>query len=357
MSDSLIYDLSIAAGDTDAKPFLKKEMLYITDQNSSGNYSNSQVIFETSQLSNNGRWCDYGVDAYLSFPLMLTATMNASAVGNAPTDFTTGPLAASDYILALKNSNYNLIHSIQVEYSNSNVVQLTPFINTYLNFKLHSELSLQDEELNGPQIGYSKDTSTSWRYEAAAAGSPYGRGLCNNANSNKKLDSCSEFVGDLFNEGMRGRQNNYQRASVTPLVIPNGRENIYGASVTNLNSRVRASGINTIEATPAYKVYYYDAILRLKDLPFFAKLPLIRGCYMKITLNINQCIFKVTKDANGFLNFDPSSLSLQNGTNPLMVSASVATFAQNMIAPSVDFTVPHLQAGQVAKTYLPKLAP
>jgi hypothetical protein len=59
MSDSLIYDLSVAAGDVDQKPFLKKEMLFITDQNSSGNYSNSQIIFETSQLSNNGRWCDY----------------------------------------------------------------------------------------------------------------------------------------------------------------------------------------------------------------------------------------------------------------------------------------------------------
>ena len=110
MSDSLIYDLSVAAGDSDAKPFLKKEMLFITDQNSSGNYSNSQVIFETSQLSNNGRWVDYGTDAYFSFPLMLTATMNATAAGNAETNFTAGNLKATDYILALKNSNYNLIH-------------------------------------------------------------------------------------------------------------------------------------------------------------------------------------------------------------------------------------------------------
>ena len=56
MADSLIYDLSVSAGDVEEKPFLRKEMLFITDTSQSGNYSMNQVIFETSQLSNNGRW-------------------------------------------------------------------------------------------------------------------------------------------------------------------------------------------------------------------------------------------------------------------------------------------------------------
>ena len=353
MSDSLIYDLSIGAGDTDAKPFLKKEMLNITDQNSSGNYSNSQIVFETSQLSNNGRWCDYGTDAYFSFPLMLTASCALTAAPNTNQDWTAGTLRASDYILALKNSNYNLIHSIQVEYSNSNVIQLTPYINTYLNFKLHSEMSYEDELLNGATFGYSKDTSTSWRYEPAAAGSPFGRGLCNNANSNFRISSGSENSGEIFNEGMRNRQNNYQRAIATPLSIPNNRSIIYGAN----NGNVKQSGQNVIEETANYKVYYYDAILRLKDLPFFNKLPLIRGCYMKITLNVNQCIFQVVKDVNGNLNFNPTSMTLQGGTNPLMVAASVIPIAQTIIPNGNDQAAGTLAAGNIVTNILTKFEP
>lgn len=349
MSDSLVYDLSISSGDAEQKPFLKKEMLNITDQNSSGNYSNSQIIFETSQLSNNGRWCDYGTDAYFSFPLMLTATLT----GGATQDWTNAALLATDYILALKNSNYNLIHSIQIEYSNSNVIQLTPYINTYLNFKLHSEISYEDECINGPTINYSKDTSTSWRYEPAAVGSPYGRGLCNNANSNTKISSCSENSGEIFNEGMRNRQNNYQRAIATPLVIPNNRSVIYGAN----NANVKQTGQNIIETAAGYKVYYYDAILRLKDLPFFNKLPLIRGCFMKITLNVNQCSFQVAKDALGNLNFNPANMSLQGGTNPLMVSASVASVAQSVIPNGGNLQAATLAAGIIVTNLLPKFEP
>ena len=349
-SDSAIFDLSLSAGDVESKPFLKKEILFITDQNSSGNYSTSQIIFETSQLSNNGRWCDYGNDAYLSFPLMLTATAVTTA-GGQNVDWTAGATRATDFILGLKNSNYNLIHSIQVEYSNTNVVQLTPYINTYLNFKLHSEMSYEDELLNGPTIGYSKDTSTSWRYEPVA--SVFGRGLCNNANSNVKLESASEFVGEIFNEGMRNRQNNYQRIVHTDLSLMNNREIIYG----NDNTAVQKSGVNCIDALANYKVYYYDAILRLKDLPFFGKLPLIRGAYLKITLNVNQCIFNVTKSATGVLDFIPSSLSLQGGTNPLMVSASIVPYAQNISATVADQQVGTIAPIIAASNLLTKFEP
>ena len=149
---------------------------------------------------------------------------------------------------------------------------------------------------------------------------------------------------------MRNRQNNYQRAETTDLSIMNNRELIYG----NNSDKVKQTGQNTIEHAVGYKVYYYDAILRLKDLPFFAKLPLIRGCYMKITMNINQCIFKVTKDANGLLNFDPSTLTLQGGTNPLMVAASVVPTAEVSIANGADLAAGTITTGLQAATIVSK---
>jgi hypothetical protein len=152
---------------------------------------------------------------------------------------------------------------------------------------------------------------------------------------------------------MRNRQNNYQRAEITDLSIMNNRELIYG----NNNEKVKQTGQNIIEHAATYKVYYYDAILRLKDLPFFGKLPLVRGCYMKITMNINQCIFKVTKDAGGLLNFDPSTLTLQGGTNPLMVAASVAPTAEVVIADGADLAGATITTGLQAQGIKSKFEP
>ena len=74
-------------------------------------------------------------------------------------------------------------------------------------------------------------------------------------------------------------------------------------------------------------------------------------------MNINQCIFKVTKDAGGLLNFDPSTLSLQGGTNPLMVAASVAPTAEVVIADGADFTEATITAGLQAQGIKSKFEP
>ena len=334
MADSLIFDMAQSAGDSEFKPFVKKEMVFITDQSSSGNYSNGQIVFETSQLSNNGRWCDYGMDSYFSFPIMLTCTM-ATQLGVA-IDWTGANPKASDYLVALKNSNYNIINTMQVEYGNNSVLQQTSGLNQYINFRLNTEMDAQDEALNGPTIGYARDTSTSWRYESAAVGSSYGRGLCNNANSALKPNSASEFYGECTNDGMFRRQLNYQKTATAGVVqaIPNGRDVILG----NDNTRIKNSGQNYTESTAAYKVWYYDCILRLRDLPFFQKLPpLLRGSYMKVTFGLNQIFFQVTKDNAGNLNYLPAT-TISNGTcNPVMVAAGVASFSSNCVV--VDETI------------------
>ena len=314
-------------------------MVFITDQSSSGNYSNGQIVFETSQLSNNGRWCDYGMDSYFSFPLMLTCTMATQA--GVAIDWTGADVKATDYLVALKNSNYNIINTMQVEYGNNSVLQQTSGLNQYINFRLNTEMDSQDEALNGPTIGYARDTSTSWRYESAALGSSHGRGLCNNANSAQKPNSASEFYGECTNEGMWKRQLNYQKTTTAGVVqtLPNGRDILLG----NDNSRIKNAGQNYTESTAGYKVFYYDCILRLRDLPFFQKLPnLLRGSYMKVTFGLNQIYFQVTKDNVGNLNYLPATTILNGGCNPVMVGAGVASFSSNCVA--VDQTVVQAKA-------------
>ena len=145
MADSLIFDMAQSSGDSDFHPFVKKEMIFITDQSSSGNYSNGQVVFETSQLSNNGRFCDFGLDSYFSFPLAITCTMTTQAVPGTYLTWTAANVKATDYLIALKNSNYNIINTMQVEYGNNSVLQQTSGLNQYINFRLNTEMNYEDE--------------------------------------------------------------------------------------------------------------------------------------------------------------------------------------------------------------------
>ena len=97
-SDQTILDLSKSAGSfDDSSPFTSKQLLYVQDNNSSGNYSNNQVIFELQSLSNNGRWNDYQ-DAWISLPIVVQVN------GTTAVDFTTGVQQLTDYCVALKNS-------------------------------------------------------------------------------------------------------------------------------------------------------------------------------------------------------------------------------------------------------------
>jgi hypothetical protein len=143
MADSIIYETSIEQNMSDDKsPFSKKQVVYINDSNS-GNYSSKQVTFESISLSNNGRYVDYK-NGYITLPLVLTAS---------GTDFTANnDIRQSDLVLALKNSSLNLVDSLSLDYGNNNVIQQSAKSNCYWNFKINTELSYQDELLNGATI-------------------------------------------------------------------------------------------------------------------------------------------------------------------------------------------------------------
>ncbi|MFO0415045.1 MAG: hypothetical protein ACK50E_05275, partial [Bacteroidota bacterium] len=74
------------------------------------------------------------------------------------------------------------------------------------------------------------------------------------------------------------------------------------------------------------KYYYYDVVLRLKDLcpHFFPNFPLAMGVKFKITLTLNNNVsFKFRKNATGVFVYDPADFSnVTSATNPLMISAS-----------------------------------
>jgi hypothetical protein len=278
MADTILLERSMETPLDNSSPFTRREMVKIKDMSTSGNYSSGQVIFETVSLSNGGRWCDY-TEAYITIPTVtvISGTVNA---GGAVINWTAADIRDSDMLLVMKNSHLNLINSCQIDYGNRSVVQQTDHINDYLIFKQHTEMSAQDEELHGSTIGYAKDNSRSWYWNAA-------NGVCNNKlapQTESVFRHSSEVNSGAFARSLAcfGTDDNLQ-----------GRANIFGAD------SVKASNRSYIVNTATHKAYYHNAIVRLKDLPFFQSMPsLLKGGNFKITLTLNQCQFQFTTGAD-----------------------------------------------------------
>ena len=68
--------MSSSSSDFADKPFLRKELIYVIDNNGSNDYSRNEVTFETVSISNNGKWSDYK-DAFISIPMVVVASRTA----------------------------------------------------------------------------------------------------------------------------------------------------------------------------------------------------------------------------------------------------------------------------------------
>jgi hypothetical protein len=245
--DNVSYDFSSESSFSEQaeKPYLKKELLYVIDNNGSSDYSRNQVTFETVSLSNNGRWADYK-NGFISIPLVCVLTRSHDDVD----------AANGQKMLNFKSSNVNIIDSVIVDYGNDNVIQQNANVNAYLTFKQHTEMSVNDILIND-HLGYRKD-STAWNFSAAG-------GMRNNTLSESPF-----------------------------------KHHTAGQELLLSNASVKESGENTyVRHSGLVHVFYYDCLINLKDLLFFEKMPLVRGGNFKITLNLNQSESVITYAAAG----------------------------------------------------------
>jgi hypothetical protein len=306
--DNAIFE-AVTSVDVNQKPVQEKKYMFVQDNNPSTTYSTSQIEFTTEILSNNGKYNSFSEGVIL---LPVVIQVDGTGVGK------------SDAILALKNSNLNLVHKVNVEYNNTQVVQGVDNLNQYLIFKQHSEMSSEDEKLNGSLLGYAKDSSTTWGYVNAA--NSEGDGLLNNfVNLSVHPSKNLETMGQIENEGFVKRIGYFSKRTA------NGKNAILGGTDANMQGNM-----NYIDnATATRKVYYYNAYIRLRDLPFFKEMPLIRSGTIRIRLTLNNNVqFKVSKTNTGLFSVS-DFVNNTSTTNPLMVSASY----KSVRIPTVDQAV------------------
>ena len=306
--DSMVYDMS-QMSEGSPQVFVKRDWLNLQDQNN-GNYRGSQMILDTSQLANSNKYMAYR-EAYLAVPILLTATNGSTGLMQDPSAAGT----SADRLFGLKNWFGSLIHSITLDYAGTTIIQQTPLCSMWNQFSLITTLSLQDVLLNGPTIGFYPDTSDSFAYVNGDSAS--GPGTRNTFNATAQAPLVGEFaVSAISNVGYTERQ---KVLMYDPDATPQG-SSAYSALLTqtSMNEIYRGGIFNKTTSSIQTQAM---AIIRLKDIhPFFSQVPLLKGVFMRLTLNLNQTSVTITESA-GNIQLTNVDCPL-GGVNPLMISAT-----------------------------------
>ena len=296
MADEYTFAKSLAPQDTEFE-FDTRQFVFIPDQNNSA-YPNGQVQFDLAGLSNSGKFVDWS-QSVIQVPLVLNVHSSAGAFAV--------PTVASNFGASLKNHVYQLIHSMDVQLSNNSITNLTSFSNLDINYKLLNTLSSEEVDNLAPTLLFGKDTAESIQYTSAANAAGIGE-----RNNDVDEVNFSSANGWSYTQN-KGRADRMKYTSFDP-----------AGTQPDLFTTAQISGNvgkNYMTKSTSDLTYYILATLRLKDLhDVFDKLPLMRGAYLRITLNLNtQC--KSTHTLGGVgTTYDSISVQSPNGTLPFMLS-------------------------------------
>lgn len=310
----------------DEPPFLDKQWVRLPDQQF-GQYGSNRVTFDLSSLFSASQYYNWQ-DAYLSIPIV-----NVLSVSNNGTAITTDLSLNNLYSMGMKAGYYQIFDSVSLSIDDRTIVNhATHKVPFYTSFKLVTSMSTDDLNTIAPQIGYAKDSATSWTYAAAASAS--GVGQCNNSGLMTATTvgggavSAAGTFGEAYNKGME------QRASFIAQSPASTRwQSIYGNSSAIVESVFKTQGKsyskvvqNGNAAINSYVVQYIFAQVRLRDiLAVFGDLPCTHGLNAKIELLANQFTQQITIANNTNMSTSNAQTQSPYGMTPLMVaSAAVA---------------------------------
>jgi hypothetical protein len=352
--------------------------------NQNGNYSGNQCVLDTSQLANSNKFMNYR-EGYLFIPMVMTCTSTAPVDGAALSErYEGGQFLYGNHSNAfgLKNWYGSIIHSLTVDYNGTTIVQQTPYIGLWNSFRLMTSMSYDDLLTQGDLIGFYPDTASACAVAVNSTGY---------AGSNSVADALKPWNGTTFNNqvvpniappltptgeqsGQHGNTNMglykrqeawnisvlddmYASAAVPMGALSSGTagntnstwQNMYKSYIYNRVNQVNnptseATGVIIGTTTPGVWQAQIGAVVYLKHLhPFFERICLLKGVFLKLTLNLNQSsvVFSTANTTAGNLNTqllftgaNPQTAGLTRtsvqsplgGVSPLMVASAYAPF-------------------------------
>lgn len=368
--DSLVYEDTINSELTTSE-FVDKQWLYVNDNNN-GSYS-SQIVIDTTPLANSGGWCNWS-EGLLLMPLVLQLEgANATITASSDTGY--------DWVVALKNGYWNILHSMNIEFNNGSVCQQTPFMNLWCSFRALTSWSVDDLRDWGAVCGFSPDTSLSWGFNSSATtGSNVlagcGSGLFNNLTSiqvdissyttttapatlslnlNTKTTLPSQDLRYVFNQGLVNRMAyiNYD-PTFTPTIGAFSLNQNYLMTNTQATLIFKTCVLYQTSGALTTRAVCIDAVIRLKDIAdMFCKMPMTKGGTFRMYLNTNQVYFQVGQTSATIDTSDPPTVTADafqtlvsapvilggGGTNPVMfASCALGQGSQTLISPQINAT-------------------
>jgi len=311
--DNLTYSMASETEST-SKVFVRKDWLSILDTQS-GNYRGNQSTIDTSTLSNSGKFLNYR-EAYLSVPLVLTLTGNGLVPATAATSV--------DYGIGLKNWFGSIVHSFSLDVNGVTIVQQTPLCGLWNSFKLMTTLSMNDVQTIGASIGFYPDSALSVSFDAVE--STNGLGTSNNQNYTGATIVTGALNSYLTtNEGLFRRQTyiNYDPDGLTD-AGSDAFSTLLPAASCNALYKSYISQKTNVSATMGVIQFSIMAIIQLKHLhSFFQNVPLLRGVFMKATINFNQPQVTFQGTTDKYLSIVSSNNPL-GGVCPIMIASAKA---------------------------------
>lgn len=337
--DTLVYDMSSMTEGT-PQIFVKKDWLNILD-NQNGSYSGNQSVIDTSQLANSNKYMNYR-EAYLAVPMVLTAS-NAAAADAVPLVAPITAATSADMTFGLKNWFGSIIHSFTLDYNGTTIIQQTPYVGLFNTFRLMTTLSQQDIITNGATMGFYPDDALSWGFVPGAAGLATGAALSgvgtfNNINYIAPVVVNAQFYSGQFgNVGFLKRQ---QMIAYDPDATTAGglaayatdTREVFSATLTSTACDAQyKSYINRKQAVATLGLIQYSimAIIHLKHIhSFFQNVPLLKGVFMKMTLNLNQTSVTVSTNATAVDSWNAATVAVSSplgGVSPIMIASQAAS--------------------------------
>lgn len=352
--DTLTYDMAMMPEGA-PQIFVKRDMLTLQDQQN-GNYAGNQLTIDTSQLANSNKYMDYR-NAYLSVPLIMAATSPTDPSGCSMLSYRkyTTPVDSEgkegepvldlsgvmkpgyDQFFSLKNWFGNICHSMILDYAGTTIIQQTSLTGLWSTFRLMTTLSMADVITLGPTIGFYPDSSN-FRFSKDASAA--GIGLCNNSKniaqgaSHNGVESFGVGGSEVENPGMWERWSKLMiNADASSGQGGSTFKSLQDTSQMDQVYRTRVLGYST-QGTGGYVqekgqvavTFQIMAYIYLRHLhPFFSQIPLLKGVFFRLTLNLNQAVVEVeqtdAKSSNALMNIK-NIISPLGGIVPVMISSS-----------------------------------
>jgi hypothetical protein len=203
------------------------------------------------------------------------------------------------------------------------------------SFKLLTSLSWNDVAVMGSTIGFYPDNPLTWAYSSVVQ--PAGIGVCNNTNVRLNVlygvevsGAFNNYASGNGNDGFLKRQTyiNFDPAGVPStnagttyeanILSTQSARNLWKSYISLKRNGVNGGVAGVIQISVVATIY-------LRHLhSFFNMCPLLKGVYMKATLNLNNTSTSFTSaGAGGNLTLTSVSNAV-GGVNPLMIASALA---------------------------------